>query len=597
MVLEALNDYYNTLLKQGRISRPGWSDTKISYAICLKESGEVEKIISVKDENDRPIHMELPTGPKRSNALAPCFMWDNATYMLGLDIKGKPERAINCFQACKNHYKTILDGVVSPAAFALRVFFSNWNPETAKENPLLSDCLDDLLKGRNLTFMVDGKYISEDPAFCKAWDDYYMGNDGGEERICLVTGKKAPAQLTHPAIKGLAGAQPSGATLVSFNGASFCHYGQEQSMNAPVSKQAAFAYTSAINAMLADKNQSWRMGHDTMLFWAKDGNPAYQKLFIQTFLKRDKPDEGGDEAVEDTVVDETGETSIDPDMEFFILMLSPNAGRVAVRFFLRDKFGIFMRNIVAHNERMSLRLPNGELTEPVPITSFLYALANPASRDKVVPPLMESAIVEAVLTNQPYPSLVQDYVLHRTITEKSLTWKRAAIIKAYMLQNYKDRPNYSNVLEVASVGLNESCNSQPYVLGRIFAVMDRIHAVSGDFKLTTTIKDRYIIEAATSPRYTFNKLERLNAANLKKLRTSGKFGYAKVMEDIINDLYSKMDGPTPEHFGVAQQDKFFLGFHHQQAYNAAKSNERNAENCDNNENNTDNYTEEDTTNG
>lgn len=58
-----------------------------------------------------------------------------------------------------------------------------------------------------------------------------------------VTGELGLVESVHPAIKNVAGAQSSGAALVSFNAPAFCSYGKEQNLNAPTGKFASFAYT------------------------------------------------------------------------------------------------------------------------------------------------------------------------------------------------------------------------------------------------------------------------------------------------------------------------------------------------------------------
>ena len=61
--------------------------------------------------------------------------------------------------------------------------------------------------------------------------------------MCLVTGSTGPTERLHTAIKGVWGAQTSGANIVSFNLDAFTSYGKSQGANAPVGKSAAFAYT------------------------------------------------------------------------------------------------------------------------------------------------------------------------------------------------------------------------------------------------------------------------------------------------------------------------------------------------------------------
>ena len=75
-----------------------------------------------------------------------------------------------------------------------------------------------------------------------------------------MTGEVGPVEKIHPAIKNVAGAQATGAALVSFNAPAFCSYGKEQNLNAPTGKYAAFAYTAALNHLLADREHVYRIG-------------------------------------------------------------------------------------------------------------------------------------------------------------------------------------------------------------------------------------------------------------------------------------------------------------------------------------------------
>ena len=92
-----------------------------------------------------------------------------------------------------------------------------------------------------------------------------------------------PVARLHPQIKGVAGGQTSGANIVSFNQSRLRGYGQEQGANAPVGTYAAFAYTTAANALLArDFGHRAQAGSVTVLFWA--GRQAPNEAVICPFL-------------------------------------------------------------------------------------------------------------------------------------------------------------------------------------------------------------------------------------------------------------------------------------------------------------------------
>ena len=92
MILQALAQYYETLAAQGKLDRPGWSDAGISYALYINDDGALEQVVSLKEEQDRgkkkvlaPRLMSLPAPVKRSSGVSPNFLWDNSSYILGID--------------------------------------------------------------------------------------------------------------------------------------------------------------------------------------------------------------------------------------------------------------------------------------------------------------------------------------------------------------------------------------------------------------------------------------------------------------------------------------------------------------------------------
>ena len=392
MILQALVEHYEDLAAQGKLARPGWSDTNISCALYINDAGELEQAVSLKSEVERgkkkvlvPRPVSLPAPVKRSSGVASNFLWDNSSYILGTDEKGKPQRSLECFSACRALHHKILDGVDSPAAQAVLAFFDRWDPGTAREHPALADRLEDILAGANMVFRYNGIFLQDDPHIREAWQNHYDTIENGPEMVCLVTGRKGAAEAVHPSIKGVPGAQSSGAALVSFNGDAFCSYGREQSLNAPTSKYAAFAYTSALNHLLADRDYVGRIGDTTVLFWASGGQRVYQSFFVASLFGAPTSYSASD--LQKMTLDLCqgkpvlfDETRLDPGTTFYILGLSPNAARLSVRFFLKNSFGVFVRNVHAHQERLEIIRPSFDKFETIPLCKLLDATVNQNSR-------------------------------------------------------------------------------------------------------------------------------------------------------------------------------------------------------------------------
>ncbi len=166
MILQALTEHYETLAAQGKIAKPGWADAKISFALYINDAGELERTASVKTEQGKkavplPQAISLPAPVKRTVGILPNFLWDNSSYILGVDAKGKPQRSLECFQACKALHHRLLDLTDTPAAKALLAFFDRWDPAGAAGHPALQEDWEELISGANLVFRYCGAYVQD----------------------------------------------------------------------------------------------------------------------------------------------------------------------------------------------------------------------------------------------------------------------------------------------------------------------------------------------------------------------------------------------------------------------------------------------------
>lgn len=565
MILQALTRYYEDLLSRGEIAAPGWSPAKISYALCLNGAGDLEQVIPTMEEVTKgkktvlqPQTFSLPAAVKRTVGIGANFLWDNSSYLLGVDQKGKPERSRDCFAAAAQKHHAALDGVDSPIARAILTFFDTWQPEHAAEHPALTGQFEEVTAGANLLFRVDGCYPQKDDAIRAAWQSCRESSDPDAVRMqCLVTGREDEITATHPAIKGVRNAQSSGAALVSFNAPAFCSYGREQNFNAPVGKYAAFAYTAALNHLLADRKNVQLIGDTTVVCWAEGADPAYQSFFgtacfgAETGLSDDDLRAALKRLAELKPCDDLG---IDPNRPFYILGLAPNAARLSVRFFLRDSFGRLMKNVNAHYERLEIVRPAYAKTNILPLWAMLRETVNLNSRDKSPSPAMAGAATRAVFSGGPYPASLLEAVMLRIRAERNITWGRAAIIKAYYLKNpHKDCPK-----EVLTVSLNEASTDTAYTLGRLFSVYEAVQQAANP-GINTTIKDKYFNSAAAMPAGIFPVLNNLCQKHLRKLDGRQRVYYDKqimTLKGILGESY-------PMRMTLAQQGSFDLGYYHQ----------------------------------
>lgn len=586
MILQALTAYYEQLVRQGKLSAPGWDDNfKVSYELRLNDAGQLLRVVPLLTEKTvgkktvlAPRAMRVPAHEKRSSGIAANFLCDNSTYLLGADEKGKPERSADCFKACAKLHHTILDGVDSPAARALLAYFDSWDPAQAAAHPLLAEQWKEITGNANLIFGYEAadhshSFVNDDPAIQNAWQTHYNDRSADSDMgQCLITGKYAPIERTHPNISGVPGAQSSGAALVSFNAPAFCSYGHEQGDNAPVSKYAAFAYTTALNRLLADRSHCKHVGDTTILCWAENAEPVYQDA-MSMFLF------GADEAagIQENDVQaalkrlSAGQTvpflekELSPDQHFYLLGLAPNAARLSVRFFLRDTFGSFAQNLQKHAEEMEIDCSEKEKFRTLPIWAVVNETTRTVPGQPAKPsPQLAGDLLRAVLTGGRYPATLLNGVTLRIRAEQTVTRGRAAVIKAYYLRNYPTELNK----EVYTVSLNETTNV-PYLLGRLFSVLEAVQKAANP-GINTTIKDRYFNAACATPGMSFPTLLRLSQKHLRKLNDGLATHYDKQITELMAQL---PESGFPVRLSLPDQGKFTIGYYHQTQKRYVKKNE------------------------
>ncbi|MDO4484786.1 MAG: type I-C CRISPR-associated protein Cas8c/Csd1 [Clostridia bacterium] len=570
MILQALAHYYDELVSLEKLSRPGWLKVKVSYAIRLNEAGELVSLMDLREQEVRgkktvlvPKNISVPEQVKRSSGISANFLCDNMTYMLGIDAKGKPERAMQCFQAAAALHHRILDAADHPFAKAILNFFDAWDCTKAAEHPAIAPLLQELTSA-NFIFQLDLTYAHEVPEIRQAWQMYYdRANEDAPKQRCLVTGEMAEIAQLHPTIKGVRDAQSSGASLVSFNAKSFESYGHDgdQGLNAPVGKDAAFAYGAALNELLSNKEHTLFFGDTTVVFWAETAETVYADMFAAIM--------GSNEVRDDALLDAMRQLSrglnaswhdfeVEASNRFFILGLAPNAARLSVRFFLQSSFGDLAAHLMNHHERMRMDKPAYAKYDSLTVYEMLRETVNPNASNKNALPKLAGDVLKAIMTDTFYPATLYQQVQLRIRAEHNITWGKASIIKAYLLKNASQGAKKEVIQEVAQVKLNEDTTYAPYVLGRLFSVLEQLQQDANP-GINTTIKDRYFNAACCTPSVVFPTLIRLSQAHIKKLDGGWKVHTQKQ----IQQLMSMLTESYPTRLDLNDQGIFQLGYYHQ----------------------------------
>ena len=573
MILQALVKHYENLVEEEKVSKQGWCSAKVSYEIELSKEGEIKNIICLKIEEERgkktvirPQNLLVPEMVTRSSGVSANFLCDNAKYLLGIsqekDEKDK-KRAEECFLAARDKHLSLLNHAEGEMAKAICLFFQKWKPAKAMEYPKISENWEDITDGGNLIFGMGTHYAQDDMQIKRIWDNRKMEINQEAKGICLVTGEQEEISRIHRGIKGVPGAQSSGAALVSFNAPSFESYGKEQSYNAPVGKYAEFAYTTALNYLLSDRKYSLQIGDTMVVFWAESGKTDYQEAFLECMeppVDNQEELKGLFERIQEGKPIIIKGNELNPEQRFFILGLAPNAARLSVRFFYENSFGKILTNISEHYKRMEIIKPKWEENQYLGVQEMLFETVNKKSTDKKPISNMATMTFRAILSGDRYPARLYSDTLIRIRAEqdeKKLSWKRMSIIKTYLIHNYKwkEGENY--------MGLNEESNDIAYVLGRLFSVLESIQADANP-GIQATIRDRYFNSACGTPASVFPVLIKLKNSHMKKIGRE-KEGTKKYYEKLFADIMWKINEQEgfPKRLSLEAQGKFALGYYHQ----------------------------------
>jgi len=577
MILQALKEYYDRKGEdpKSEMAPPGFEWKEIPFVIVLGTDGmpvSIEETYEGEGKNRSAKRFLVPQAVKKTSGIAANFFWDNPEYVLGVPLKGKPERVSKQHEAFKKRIDD-LGEVLDDGFSAIKTFLAKDNKEQLLQ--ALGECWTTLVKeGGNLTFRLAG---DKNLIFERQGIRVQMAADSEESReedngVCLVTGRDDVIQRLHPSIKGVYGAQSSGANIVSFNLDAFRSFNKNQGVNAPVGKSVVFAYTTALNHLLSKgSRQRMQVGDASTVFWAEKAT-VFEKQFADFFGESPKDDpDRGTQAVEGLFKSaDTGAFSAEEGAgnRFYVLGLSPNASRIAVRFWIVDTVAGMAGKIRRHFEDM--RIIHGPKDKDFLSLFLLLVSTSAQGKAENIPPNLAGDTIRSILQGLPYPQTLLRAAIRRLRAEHTVTHARAALIKACI--NRATRFKNPNVKEELTMSLDENNTNIGYRLGRLFATLEKIQQEANP-GINATIRDKFYGAASGTPVAVFGNLMRLKNHHLSKLESPGRRIY---FERLIGRIIDGVNaGPGfPPHLSLDDQGRFAIGYYHQmQAFYAKKIND------------------------
>jgi CRISPR-associated protein Csd1 len=602
MILQRLAEHYDRIAASNKdetqLAPPGFSRQKISFCVVLNPDGSLNSFQSLQEKIGSKLVAQSMNVPGQSKppgqGINPCFLWDNAAYLLGCVPNPDPDpkkaakdaaRAIMAFEAFRKKHLDLETGIADLSFTAVCTFLRNWSPELARDH---AELLKEIATNFGV-FKIAGelRYVHEAVSLPDEPDEQAAASQTGATRaMCLVSGAiDEIARLHEPKIKGVGGAQPGGALLVSFNASAYESYGKSQSYNAPVGAAITDKYTKALNHLLEQRNRRVTLGDSTVVFWADHQNvleDAMSAMFSEPLpnegpiIEEDQERAREAELLLKQLRDGTGATEINPDDQptrFFILGLSPNASRISVRLWveadaaeLQDRLSKHLRDIALDGDRDDRLLT---LRRVVAATGRWDGKKSKFDTDNV-PPQLAGDLARSVLTGAAYPQSLLATMIRRIHSDGEVAYARVATIKACLNRNSRLR---GNPLEVSRM-LDKNNDDAAYCCGRAFALLEMIQKDSVEGELNRTIKDSYFTAASTTPSLVFPRLCRLSQHHLAKLDTGLRIHREREFGEVIN----KLRNTFPRLLSLDDQGKFVIGYFHQrqELYTSKKDKEEGA---------------------
>lgn len=558
MILKALYDYYN---RSHELPGFGMELKEIGFIIVIDLNGKFIRFEDRRINKKTAQQFLVKKSVSRSSAPVANYLYDNSQYVFGYSDKGDEENMRKYYNTFKSKIKEIYtlypDNQTIKSIYNFYELGQQHILEAMQNDPLWGEITKNLNKKYStFSFLVEGD--TEIAASQKTLMNFDNDNKMVTGHVCLITGKKAQTvEITTATM--IPGSQAT-AKLVAFQvNSGYDSYGKSKGYNAPISEEAEFAYTTALNHMLRnDSHNKFLLGSRTFVFWASSNSEAAQKseeCLFDLFRKAEN-DENDDpnkriELVQSTFMSiYNGKLPTSKDDKFYILGLAPNAARIAVIYWKELPLREFAGLITRHFEDMNIIDTRKEKKPYVGLHSMLGTITLGGKSSDATPNLPD-ALVKSIFQGLPYPASLFQACVRRIRAEQSINITRAAIIKAYL-----NRLNDNNNQKIKYM-LDKDNQNQGYLCGRLFAVLDKIQE---DANKIHTIRERYMNSASATPAMVFSTILNLSTHHLEKLNVGGQIMYEKLKQEII----SKLDANGfPTHLDLQDQGRFFVGYYHQ----------------------------------
>ena len=439
MILQALKEYYDRKAADpdSGIAPLGWEWKEIPFVFVITEYGEfvqIEDTREIRGNKKRAKLFRVPQSIVRTRNPAAFILWDKAEYAFPGIAKGTDaDKKHALFLECLDQYADQVPSVLSVRRFLTEHF----NESQLHENDNWNEYVQ---SGAVATFRILGheKPVPCADEFFRVYNEHLSSTSETPDGLCLVTGRKDVISRTHHKIVGVTGTDKNRGSIVAFNWEAAESFGKKQSYNSPIGHEAEFAYTTALNTLLAkDSRQKIQVGDATAVFWSEQSS-ALEDEFLDLFGEpaKDNPDKGTVAVQRLLTSVKTGAFSpTEETTRFYVLGLAPNSVRISVRFWhvgtvaeMEGRFADWFEDLrIAHGVKDK---------EHLSLWRLLISTATQGKTENINPNLSGS-VMRSILSGSPLPDTLLSAVLVRIKAEREISYPRVKLLKAYLNRKSK----------------------------------------------------------------------------------------------------------------------------------------------------------------
>ncbi|NSW83324.1 MAG: type I-C CRISPR-associated protein Cas8c/Csd1 [Syntrophothermus sp.] len=548
-----------------------------------------------------------PKPANRTSNVYPCPLADEATYVLGIN-RISQEKVDKKATAKHQAYKAMLEQI----ALSPHIEDELLREAVTRVSQLVEDGSvakafgkRDVLGKQWITFVYEtghlrGKHLHEMPQIKEFWARKVSGDVASNaEQPCCICGRRERIVRNIPTKIVL---KSGNRQIASFNKSAFVSFsfsekGAPVGMCVPCAENASQALNYLVQhnsqVIYEDRTAKGKVNNDSprnqvAVFWLKEDMKlslegqeiSCEELFAMPIVMPESMGVTTTEEVIDRFLKAPWGTGADvlnlDENTFYLAVLSPNTGRIAVRDWIEVGAGQVKANLAKYFEALRLVDAAGNKRAPYSISQLLAPLPD------ADPGMAKSLIRCAYRGEQPPPSLLLSAVRRLRVSgardggleekkrdkrglEPVEVWQRLCALIKFCLTFGKEDAQEMETLQ-------RNRQDSAYQAGRLLAVLEEIQKRAAGSTLSSTLVDRYYGSASTSPATVFPLLISMaTKAHMPKIRKK-YFNVYRELEALLEEIMLAIDelGGFPQTLPVSQQGEFSLGFYHQRAYFAAE---------------------------